>query len=121
MYYLNSDGTLDTSGLETTASPAVNDSASTDNYSRCDCDLCLRKRKKKCYKWFSWINIALFLAVLFVIFMLTRNQNINFKSLFGGGASTSSSSSLSDSSYKQLESSSSYNDKNGNEFELPLL
>lgn len=71
MYYLNDDGSLDT----TMTSESFN----------CNCDLCRRKRKRvKPYDWFCWNNI-LFLVIMVVAVLLIYKTNIvaYFKNLIG--------------------------------------
>lgn len=58
MYYLNSDGTPDTTQQSTEAF--------------CQCDQCRRKRKRKpCYNWFSWTNIVIFVIIIGILISLT--------------------------------------------------
>lgn len=58
MYYLNSDGTPDTTQQSTEAF--------------CQCDQCRRKRKRKpCYNWFSWTNIVIFVIIICIMISLT--------------------------------------------------
>ena len=61
MYYLNSDGTPDKTQENTEAF--------------CQCDQCRRKRKRKpCYKWFSWTNIFILVILVGIIISLTCNN-----------------------------------------------
>ena len=58
MYYLNSDGTPDTTQDNTEAF--------------CQCEQCRRKRKRSpCYNWFSWTNITIFVLLLCIMISLT--------------------------------------------------
>lgn len=58
MYYLNSDGTPDTTQQSTEAF--------------CQCDQCRRKRKRKpCYNWFSLTNIVIFVIIIGILISLT--------------------------------------------------
>lgn len=63
MYFLNSDG-----------SPDVNN----EDFSYCQCSLCMKKRKRKHYSWFSWMNILIFLVLIIIIIVFT----VDFKKLF---------------------------------------
>lgn len=80
MYYLNDDGSLDT----TMTSESFN----------CNCDLCRRKRKRvKPYDWFCWNNI-MFLLIMFVALLLIYKTNIvtYVKNLLGTNIDLTSSS-----------------------------
>lgn len=57
MYYLNSDGTPDTTQQSTEAF--------------CDCQQCRRKRKRSpCYNWFSLTNIVIFVIIIGIMISL---------------------------------------------------
>jgi hypothetical protein len=58
MYFLNSDGTPDSSNKVT------------ESY--CHCESCRRKRKPKpCYNWFSWTNIIIVVILIGIILSFT--------------------------------------------------
>lgn len=86
MYYLNDDGSLDT----TMTSESFN----------CNCDLCRRKRKRvKPYDWFCWNNI-MFLVITVIALLLIYKTNIvtYVKNLIGSSNIDLTSSSASPTS-----------------------
>jgi hypothetical protein len=107
MYYLNSDGSPDTTVV--------------DEFRSCHCDSCKKKRKRK-QSWFTYTNIFLLIILIVGIIIMTVDSKqlarlFDFSS-YGKSiastpvtATTSSSSSSSDMSSKNTEAG----------FELPLL
>jgi hypothetical protein len=133
MYYLNSDGSLDKTTLlsDIPAESAVttNSSSSTaDDYRGCNCNICSRKRKKRSIypRWFSWINIIIFLLLVGVIVMISCSGNKIF-TLFSGSSSNNTVSNFSEKPNKIMppppppQTPVAGAAADGNDFELPLL
>jgi hypothetical protein len=112
MYYLNSDGTLDTSITEI------------ENYNKCNCNMCLQKRKSSSKKWFPWTSIIL-ISIFIVIVLVSCNIEKILAYFYNcsSSSSTSSPSSYSESTTTTTTTTtpSSSSDSNNKDFEFPLL
>lgn len=105
MYYLNSDGSPDTTVV--------------DEFRSCYCDSCKKKRKRKQYSWFSYTNILLFIILIVGIVVMTVDSKqlsrlFDFSSY--GKATTASSEPTASSTTSDV---TSQNTQAG--FKLPLL
>jgi hypothetical protein len=106
MYYLNSDGSPDTTVV--------------DEFRSCYCDSCKKKRKRKQYSWFSYTNILLFIILIVGIVVMTVDSKqlsrlFDFSSY---GKATTTTSTLSE----PTTSSGDVTSKNTEAgFKLPLL
>jgi len=132
MYYLNSDGSMDKttllSDIPTESAVTSNSSPSTaDDYRGCNCNICSRKRKKRSMypRWFSWINIIIFLLLVGVTVMISCSGNKIF-TLFSGGSSNTVSN-FSENPIKIMppppppQTPVAGAAADGTDFELPLL
>ena len=111
MYYLNSDGTLDTSS-----------NTDIENFSKCNCNTCLQKRKSSYKnKWFSWTNIILILIFIGIILFACNIEKICLYFYSSPSSSSYPTSSYPESTTTTTSSSSSDSTSNNKDFELPFL